>query len=310
MTNPVFALEPDIPRNVRVARWLLFRLLNGLRGGSLTLREGAQTFQFGDASAALHAEVLVLAPGVYWRILTGGSLAAAQAWMDGDWETPHLTPLLELIARNSQILGKLEKGFRLLRKPVERLRHWMRRNSRAQARENIAAHYDLGNAFYAHFLDEHLLYSSALFNGDEQDLTAAQQAKMARLCDQLALTANDHLLEIGTGWGAMAEYAARHYGCRVTTTTLSQEQYHWATARIARAGLQDRVEVLLCDYRDLTGVYDKLVSVEMIEAVGQRYLPTFFRTCQARLRPGGRMAIQAITIQDQRYLFAQHYRHE
>lgn len=152
MTNPVFALEPDIPRNVRVARWLLFRLLNGLHGGSLTLREGAQTFQFGDASAALHAEVQVLAPGVYWRILTGGSLAAAQAWMDGDWETPHLTPLLELIARNSQILGKLEKGFRLLGKPVERLRHWMRRNSRAQARENIAAHYDLGNAFYAHFL--------------------------------------------------------------------------------------------------------------------------------------------------------------
>lgn len=121
--------------------------------------------------------------------------------MDGDWETPHLTPLLELIARNSQILGKLEKGFRLLGKPVERLRHWMRRNSRAQARENIAAHYDLGNAFYAHFLDEHLLYSSALFSGDEQDLTAAQQAKMARLCDRLALTANDHLLEIGTGWG-------------------------------------------------------------------------------------------------------------
>lgn len=129
MTDPVFALEPDIPRNVRVARWLLFRLLNGLRGGSLTLREGAQTFQFGDASAALHAEVQVLAPGVYWRILTGGSLAAAQAWMDGDWETPHLTPLLELIARNSQILGQLEKGFRLLGKPVERLRHWMRRNS-------------------------------------------------------------------------------------------------------------------------------------------------------------------------------------
>lgn len=139
MTDPVFALEPDIPRNVRVARWLLFRLLNGLRGGSLTLREGAQTFQFGDASAALHAEVQVLAPGVYWRILTGGSLAAAQAWIDGDWETAHLTPLLELIARNSQILGQLEKGFRLLGKPVERLRHWMRRNSRAQARENIAA---------------------------------------------------------------------------------------------------------------------------------------------------------------------------
>jgi len=145
MSDPVFVLEPDIPRNVRVARWLLFRLLKGLRGGSLTLRDGAQTFQFGDTSAALHAQVQVLSPGVYWRILTGGSLAAAEAWMDGEWETSQLTPLLELIALNSQILGQLEKGFRLFGKPVERLRHWMRRNSRAQARDNIAAHYDLGN---------------------------------------------------------------------------------------------------------------------------------------------------------------------
>ncbi|STQ12039.1 cyclopropane-fatty-acyl-phospholipid synthase [Enterobacter cloacae] len=221
--------------------------------------------------------------------------------MDGEWETTQLTPLLQLLALNSQVLGRLENGFRLLGRPLERLRHWSRRNSRAQARENIAAHYDLGNAFYAHFLDKELLYSSALFSGEEQDLGDAQRAKMARLCEQLALNPSDHLLEIGTGWGAMAEYAARHYGCRVTTTTLSQEQYRWATERIARAGLQDRVEVLLCDYRDLTGEYDKLVSIEMIEAVGQRYLPTFFRTCQARLRPGGRMAIQAITIQDQRY---------
>ncbi len=201
MTDPVFALEPDIPRNARVARWLLFRLLGGLRGGSLTLREGAQTFRFGDTSAALHAEVKVLSPGLYWRILTGGSLAAAEAWMDGDWETAHLTPLLELIALNGQILGQLEKGFRLFGKPVERLRHWTRRNSRAQARDNIAAHYDLGNSFYAHFLDEQLLYSSALFTAEDQDLTAAQQAKMARLCEQLALGPNDRLLEIGTGWG-------------------------------------------------------------------------------------------------------------
>ncbi|MDU0011012.1 cyclopropane-fatty-acyl-phospholipid synthase family protein, partial [Klebsiella pneumoniae] len=158
-----------------------------------------------------------------------------------------------------------------------------------------AAHYDLGNEFYAYFLDDDLLYSSALFTDDQQDLTQAQRAKMARLCDQLALTPGDHLLEIGTGWGALAEYAARHYGCRVTTTTLSREQHRWATERMARAGLQDRVKVLLCDYRDLRGEYDKLVSVEMIEAVGQRYLPAFFRTCQARLRPGGKMALQAMT---------------
>ena len=301
MTDPVFALEPDMPRNARVARWLLFRLLNGLRVGSLTLREGGQTYHFGDTAAALRAEVQILSPVVYWRLLTGGSLAAAEAWMDGEWETHQLTPLLQILALNSQVLGKLESGFRLLGRPIERLRHWTRRNDRLQARENIAAHYDLGNLFYAQFLDEQLLYSSALFTAPEQDLASAQQAKMARLCEQLALTPDDHLLEIGTGWGAMAEYAARHYGCRVTTTTLSREQYTWAQARILQAGLQDKVQVLLCDYRDLTGQFDKLVSIEMIEAVGKRYLPTFFRTCQTRLRAGGKMAIQAITIQDQRY---------
>ncbi|WP_447871644.1 class I SAM-dependent methyltransferase [Serratia fonticola] len=301
MTDPAFALESDIPRNARIARWLLFRLLSGIREGSLTVREGQQTLHFGDESSALRAEVQILAPGVYWRLLTGGSLAAAESWMEGEWETHQLTPLLQILALNGKILGRLESGFRLLGNPMERLRHWTRRNYRKQARENISAHYDLGNEFYAHFLDEELLYSSALFTADDQALSQAQQAKMARLCEQLALTASDHLLEIGTGWGAMAEYAARHYGCRVTTTTLSREQYIWATERIARAGLQDRVQVLLCDYRDLTGQFDKLVSVEMIEAVGKRYLPDFFRTCQARLRPGGKMAIQAITIQDQRY---------
>ncbi|QHM94663.1 SAM-dependent methyltransferase [Kosakonia sacchari] len=301
MTDPVFALEPEISRNVRIARWILFRLLSGIQQGSITLREGAQAFHFGDASATLRAEVQIVAPGVYWRLLTGGSLAAAEAWIAGDWETSQLTALLQILALNSRVLGRLESGFRWLSRPVERLRHWTRRNHRQQARENIAAHYDLGNAFYAQFLDENLLYSSALFADDNQDFADAQQAKMARLCEQLALTPADHLLEIGTGWGAMAEYAARHYGCRVTTTTLSQEQYRWASERIARAGLQDRVQVLLCDYRDLTGEFDKLVSIEMIEAVGQRYLPTFFKTCQARLRPGGKMALQAITIQDQRY---------
>ncbi|MBN3197380.1 MULTISPECIES: cyclopropane-fatty-acyl-phospholipid synthase family protein [Pectobacterium] len=301
MTDPVFALEPDIPRNARIARWLLFRLLSGIREGAITVREGAQTFHFGDAAATLRADVQILAPSVYWRLLTGGSLGAAEAWIDGEWETNQLTPLLQILALNSKVLEQMESGFRLLGRPVERLRHWTRRNHRQQARENIAAHYDLGNEFYAHFLDEEMLYSSALFTADEQDLTLAQRAKMTRLCEQLTLTASDHLLEIGTGWGAMAEFAARHYGCRVTTTTLSQEQYDWAKARIARAGLQDRVQVLLCDYRDLTGEFDKLVSVEMIEAVGQRYLPAFFRTCQARLRPGGKMVIQAITIQDQRY---------
>lgn len=301
MTNPSFALDTALPRHVRIARRLLFRLLRGIRGGSITVYEGQQTFHFGESSAPLHADVHILAPVVYRRLLAGGSIAAAETWMEGQWESHQLTSLLQIVALNSKIMGRLESGFRLLGRPVERIRHWIRRNHRQQARENIAAHYDLGNVFYAHFLDEELLYSSALFSAEEQSLVSAQQAKMARLCEQLALTSDDHLLEIGTGWGAMAEYAARHYGCRVTTTTLSREQYHWATERIAQAGLQDKVEVLLCDYRDLTGEYDKLVSIEMIEAVGKRYLPVFFQTCQARLRPGGKMVLQAITIQDQRY---------
>lgn len=301
MTNSSFALESTVARNVRVARRILFRLLSDIRGSAITVYEGEQAFQFGEPSAVLHAEIRILDPVVYWRLLTGGSIAAAETWMEGKWDSHQLTQLLQIVALNSKVMGRLESGFRMLGRPIELLRHWMRRNHRQQARENIAAHYDLGNAFYAAFLDEELLYSSALFIREEQSLADAQQVKMARLCEQLALTSEDHLLEIGTGWGAMAEYAARHYGCRVTTTTLSREQYLWATDRIVRAGLQDQVQVLLCDYRDLTGKYDKLVSIEMIEAVGKRYLPVFFQTCQDLLRPGGKMAIQAITIQDQRY---------
>lgn len=301
MTDPVYALESAVPRNARLARWVLFRALAGLQHGSLVIREGAQTFEFGDTNAALYAEVTIRSSAVYWRLLTGGSLAAAEGWMDGEWETHQLTALLEIMALNDPVLRQFENGFRLLGRPIERVRHWTRRNIRQKAQENIAAHYDLGNQFYQQFLDENLLYSSALFTSPAQDLFSAQQAKMQRLCDELMLTPEDHVLEIGTGWGALAEFAARRYGCLVTTTTLSREQYDYATARIAQAGLQDRVNVLLCDYRDLTGEFDKLVSVEMIEAVGKTFLPAFFRTCQARLRPGGKMAIQAITIQDQRY---------
>ncbi|MBP2844681.1 class I SAM-dependent methyltransferase [Dickeya oryzae] len=303
MTDPVFALESDVPRTatIRFARWLLFRLLAGIQQGSLTLHEGNQSVHFGDTASPLRAEVNILSPGIYARLLTGGSIAAAESWMEGEWETDQLTELLQIMAANAGVLSRLENGFRVLGQPFQRLWHWTRRNRRQQARENIAAHYDLGNTFYQQFLDEGLLYSSALFTPDTPDLASAQQAKMQRLCEELALTPDDHLLEIGTGWGALAEFAARHYGCRVTTTTLSQEQYHYALARIAQAGLQDRVTVLLCDYRDLTGQFDKLVSVEMIEAVGKAFLPQFFKTCQARLRPGGKMAIQAITIQDQRY---------
>ena len=280
----------------------VFEIARQLARGRLdfVLPDGRR-FRAEGRAAGPAAEIHAHAPDVFARLIREGDLGFCEAYIDGDWETPDLQAFLDLILLpGNLVVPDAFPGAGLVR-AFERLRFWLHSNSRRQAKKNIAAHYDLGNDFYAHFLDDELLYSSALFTDDGQDLTQAQRAKMARLCERLALTPGDHLLEIGTGWGAMAEYAARHYGCRVTTTTLSQEQFQWANARIARAGLQDRVEVLLCDYRDLTGQYDKLLSVEMIEAVGQRYLPAFFRTCQARLRPGGRMAIQAITIQDQRY---------
>ncbi len=251
------------------------------------MREGAQTFHFGDPAAALRAEARVCTPEVVLASADRRQPRGGRGLDDGDWESHQLTALLQILARNGEVLGRLERGFRLLGKPVARLRALDPPQHPRPGAENIAAHYDLGNEFYAHFLDDDLLYySSALFTDDQQDLTQAQRAKMARLCDQLALNPGDHLLEIGTGWGALAEYAARHYGCRVTTTTLSREQHRWATERMARAGLQDRVEVLLCDYRDLRGEYDKLVSVEMIEAVGQRYLPAFFPHLSGAPAPG------------------------
>lgn len=181
------------------------------------------------------------------------------------------------------------------------LAHALRRNTRGGSRTNIAAHYDLSNEFFAQFLDETMTYSCALFPHPGASLREASLAKIERLCDRLELTESDHLLEIGTGWGAFALHAAARHGCRVTTTTLSRRQYEFARARVEQAGLAGRVEVLLKDYRDLTGTYDKLVSVEMIEAVGHAYYPTFFRSCQGLLAPHGRMALQAITIADELY---------
>ena len=180
----------------------------------------------------------------------------------------------------------------------------MRRNTRAGSRRNIAHHYDLSNEFFRLFLDDSMMYSSAVFDRDDTPLAEAQLAKLDRICQKLELTAADHLLEIGTGWGALAIHAARNYGCRVTTTTVSQEQHRLATERVRAAGLEDKVEILLRDYRDLDGQYDKLVSVEMIEAVGHEYLDGYFRACSERLVPGGTMLLQAITIADQ-----QHERH-
>lgn len=284
------------------ARKVVFLLLNRIEGGGLRLHEseGNETL-FGDRHAVLQGDITIHNPRVYRRVLLGGSIAAGESYIDGDWSSSNLTLVLQLLAQNQALVDTLETRFGWLTGPFHRVIHWCRRNRPQQAQKNIAAHYDLGNHFYRSFLDSEMLYSSAWYQQPDMTLEDAQRAKLRRLCEQLALCETDHLLEIGTGWGGLAELAAREYGCHVTTTTLSQQQYDYAVERIQHAGLSHKVTVLLQDYRALTGQYDKLVSVEMIEAVGKAYLPTFFKRCQQLLRPQGRMVLQAITIADQRY---------
>ncbi|MDD1779642.1 cyclopropane-fatty-acyl-phospholipid synthase family protein [Enterovibrio sp. ZSDZ35] len=284
------------------ARSLLISTLGHLKNASLTLVDcDGQTHQLGEHGADLHAEIIVRHPGLYQRILSGGSIAASEAYVDGWWDSPDLTRVIQVICRNLDSLDRLESKVGWMGVLARKVSHWQNRNTKDNARSNISAHYDLGNNLYASFLDEEMLYSSGIYENDSDSLEEAQFKKMDRLCQQLNLQPSDHLIEIGTGWGAMAIHAAKHYGCHVTTTTISEEQYQWAQSRIVDEGLTHKITLLKKDYRDLDGQYDKLVSIEMIEAVGKQFLPTYIQTCQSLLKPDGLMAIQAITIADQRY---------
>ncbi len=285
-----------------IAKKVLFGILASLKGAGMTIidHEGG-AHHFGDTTSSLQAQFVVNHPSLYQRLLSGGSIAAGEAYVDGWWESPDITQVVRVMARNLPQLNKLEAKVGWITKAAWQISHKLNRNNRNNARDNISAHYDLGNDLYASFLDESMLYSSALYLTEQDDLATAQQNKMARLCDQLDLKPSDHLLEIGTGWGALAVFAAKHYGCKVTTTTISLEQHAWAKSLIEKEGLTEQITLLLDDYRELEGEYDKIVSVEMIEAVGKEYLTSYIQQCQALLRPGGLLAIQAITIADQRY---------
>ena len=225
--------------------------------------------------------------------------------MAGYWSADELTTLVRIIVLNEDILMDMEKGWSRLKAPLYKFFHRMHKGSRKGSRVNIAAHYDLGNDFYALFLDETLTYSCGIFEREESTLKDASIAKYDRICRKLALSSGDHVLEIGTGWGGFAMYAAQNYGCRITTTTISQQQYEMAKERIEKAGLSDQITLLFKDYRDLEGKYDKAVSIEMIEAVGHHYFDTFFRCCSERLKEDGMMLLQAITITDRLF-----YRHK
>lgn len=294
--------ERRITGSDNIARTLVFKVFEQLQNAALTVSEcNGETYQFGDKTADCQAQLIIHHPAVYRRLLSGGCIAAGEAYIDGWWDSPDITQVVRALARNMALLDRIEDKVGWITRLKDLWLHRKRRNSRQAARENILAHYDLGNEFYRTFLDPNMLYSAAIYDDENTTLAQAQIAKMDRLCRKLHLTQQDHLLEIGTGWGALAIYAAREYGCRVTTTTISEAQYQWAKERIQAEGLEHRITLLRDDYRDLTGQYDKIVSVEMIEAVGQEYLTTYLQKCQSLLKPNGMMAIQAITIADQRY---------
>jgi cyclopropane-fatty-acyl-phospholipid synthase len=283
----------------RCARALVSSLLSRTRGGELVLDEGAGERRFGacEETRPLRAIVHVRSPRFYTKLLRG-SLGLGESYMEGLWDCDDLVSLTRIAARNARALDRLRRAFAPLLVPLQRWARGPRRNTHRRSRAQIAAHYDLGNELFALFLDPTMMYSCAVFDPPGATLEQASLAKLERVCRKLALAPGDHVLEIGTGWGGFALYAASRYGCRVTTTTISREQWTYARERVRAAGLEDRVSVLLQDYRDLRGCYDKLVSIEMIEAVGWQHLGTFFRRCSRLLREDGAMLLQAIVIDD------------
>jgi cyclopropane-fatty-acyl-phospholipid synthase len=304
LANNQIALPQQISVADRMAKKVVLRLLAGITVGRLIIQEDGEVMEFGEPKehATVTANIHVKHPVMYRQVLASGSIGGAEAYMAGAWDSPDLLQVIRIFVLNMQTLDDMEKQASWLRRLASRItQNLLRRNSRTGARENIREHYDLSNDFFALFLDPSMMYSAAIFPSTSASLEQASQFKLHHICERLQLTPDDHLLEIGTGWGGLAIYAATHFGCRVTTTTISDAQYRIACERVAAAGLQDRVTLLKQDYRELTGQYDKLVSVEMIEAVGHRYYKNYFRQCSALLKPDGKMLIQAITIADQRY---------
>ncbi len=286
----------------RIARSIVLRLLRRVHGGELEIVESAERRTFGEAtgSSPLRVVLKVRSPRFY-RALLRGSVGLCESYMDGLWDCEDLVGLTRIAALNVHALDDLRRVLAPVLIPVQRWVRWLRSNTMGRSRRQIAAHYDLGNDLFGLFLDRTMMYSCAVFDSPRASLEEASLAKLERVCAKLALDPTDHVLEIGTGWGGFAVYAAERYGCRVTTTTISREQHAYATERVRAAGLQDRVTVLLEDYRALQGRYDKLVSIEMIEAVGWQNFPTYFRRCSELLAPDGAMLLQAIVIDDRAY---------
>ncbi len=287
----------------RLLRQGVLGRMRGLRSGALCVRDALGEATFGDPEGPLGTVQLDVHDLGFWsEVVFGGDVGVGEAFVAGLWTASDLVRLLALFVRDRDVLLDVDGGFwSLPKRLLLRLGHRLRENSRTGSRRNIAEHYDLGDELFEHFLDPSMTYSSAWFEHDGQSLALAQQAKLRRLCELVDLQAGDRLLEIGTGWGSLAMCAAGRFGAQVTTTTISQNQFACAGRRVQQAGLAEKVTLLRRDYRDLDGTYDKLLSCEMVEAVGARFLPTYLKVCAERLRPGGLLGLQAITIADQHY---------
>ncbi|KZN13076.1 SAM-dependent methyltransferase [Marinomonas sp. TW1] len=289
-----------------MARKMVFAMLNRLAIGHLTLEEEGIVFSFGEArhSAKHIAHIRVENRHAYRDVFFNSSIGAGEAYMKGHWSSPDLVGVIRLMVANLNLINKMDQKRPFWSRIGTKILHKMNANTKKGSRDNISAHYDLGNDFFSLFLDPTMMYSAAFYPEKNASLEEASVFKLDRICQKLQLKETDHLLEIGTGWGGMAIHAAKHYGCQVTTTTISKEQYEFAQARVKAEGLENKVTLLLDDYRDLQGQYDKLVSIEMIEAVGHEYYDSYFSKCSELLKPEGLMVIQAITIADQRYDYA------
>ena len=291
-----------------IARKAVLSLLNKLKHGRITIVENNQRYTFGEKSltASLQADISVHHSQFYSRIFFGGSIGAAEAYMEGLWSTDDLTVVMRILALNQKAFADMEKGLARLTGPILKFYHYVRKNTKEGSRKNILAHYDLGNDFYSLFLDLTMTYSCGIFEREDSTLKEASEAKYDRICRKLLFGDGDRVLEIGTGWGGFAVHAARNYGVHVTTATISDAQYQFARDRIQAEGLEDRITLLKKDYRDLDGEFDKLVSIVMIEAVGHHFYDTYFKSCSRLLKDNGLMALQAITISDQ--IFDRHKR--
>ncbi|KPQ01497.1 cyclopropane-fatty-acyl-phospholipid synthase family protein [Marinobacter sp. HL-58] len=292
-----------VPLSNRVAKNLVCKQLSLLKEGSLTIREaGQQTLAFGDGDIRFAPAELVIHDNSTWKdLLTGGSIGAAESYVAGDWSTPDLVALLRFFTRNVDRMNEFEDRFSWITKPALKGLHWLNRNTRDGSRKNISAHYDLGNDLFETFLDPTMMYSAAIYPRPDATLDEAAVHKLDTICRKLDLRPGDRVMEIGTGWGGFAVHAAKHFGCHVTTTTISSEQLELAKAKVKAEGLEDRITLLFDDYRDLEGQFDKLVSIEMIEAVGPQFLDSYFSQISRLLKPDGLALIQAINMPEQRY---------